>query len=322
MGLVGAGAYAESHLQALRSVPGAEPVAIFDPDRTRAELLAERFGIPRICGSLEELVTSPGIDAVDVLTPEDLHLEPVLQAFRAGKHVFVEKPMATDLDACARMLDAHRASGRCFMVGHIVRFETKHARMKEAVASGRLGRIVSVHARRNRRKSLLERYGRIHPCLGNGIHDIDVLLWLIGQPVRRVRGYGRAATGGRHPDTFWGILEFEGGALGIVESIWLLPDGCGVDLDDRLQVVGDRGIGNIDLLPGPLTFWCDAGPDVPDVQYDRALREELGHFCESILSGRAPSVGTPLEAKRAVRVACALIQSSLEGKDVEIGEWD
>lgn len=329
-GLVGAGLYAETHLQAFRSLPSAEVTALYDPDRTRAALLASRFGIRNNCSSLEELLALPEVDAVDVLTPESLHLEPTVRAFGAGKHVFLEKPMATDLDHCAQMMEAHRVSGRAFMVGHIVRFETKYAMMKDAIASGRLGRVVSIHARRNRRKSLLSRYNRTPPCVENSIHDIDALLWYVGRPVQRVRGYARHATGAQHHDTFWGILEFEGGALGVVETIWLVPDASGVRLDDQLQVVGDKGIGNLNLTPGSLTFWCDDGPEVPDVSYDPvvggavrgALREELGYFCECVLTGRQPEVTTPIEAKRAVRVALALLQSSLEERDVEIGEWD
>ena len=140
--------------------------------------------------------------------------------------------------------------------------------LKDAVASGRLGRIVSMHARRNRRKSLLPRYNRTHPCVENSIHDIDILLWYAAKPVRKVRGYGRNATGHPHHDTFWGVLEFEGGAIGVVETIWLLPDNSGVSLDDQLQVIGDRGIGNINLLPGPLTIWSEEGPQTVDVNYD------------------------------------------------------
>ena len=70
----------------------------------------------------------------------------------------------------------------------------------------------------------------------NSIHDIDLMLWYTGERVRRVRGYERRATGRKHPDTFWGILEFEGGALGVVETIWLLPANAGIALDDALQV--------------------------------------------------------------------------------------
>src|ERR1700730_13230574 len=102
-----------------------------------------------------------------------------------------------------------------------------------------------MHARRNRLKSLLPRYGRTHPVIENAIHDIDLMLWYTGHRVQRVRGYDRSATGGKHADTFWGVLEFAGGAIGVVETIWLLPKEAGILRDDAFQLVGDRGIGNV-----------------------------------------------------------------------------
>jgi predicted dehydrogenase len=331
VGLVGCGRYAEAHLQAFRSVRSGEAVALFDPDRARAEKLAALYDIPRVSNSLEELCSLPDIQAVDVLTPEHLHLEPVLEALAAGKHVLVEKPMATDAADGQTMIDAAKAAGKSLMVGHIVRFETKYAMMKDALSAGKLGTIVSMHARRNRPKALLERYDRVHPCLETGIHDIDLLLWYAGRPVRRVRGYERSALGRRVPDTFWGILEFEGGAIGVVETMWLLPAVSGVVLDDQLQVVGDQGIGTLNLLPGPLTFWREGAlPEIADVSYDPvvggasrgALREELEYFCSCVHDGREPEVSTPREARRAVRVAQALIQSAALERDVKIGDWD
>ena len=195
------------------------------------------------------------------------------------------------------MIEAARAAGRFLMVGHILRFEAKYAMLKEELASGRLGEVVSLHARRNRLKDLLPRYGRIHPVLETGIHDIDMMLWYVGKPVRRVRGYARSITGGMNPDTFWGVLEFEGGALGVVETIWLLPKAAGIMLDDAFQVVGTRGVGNLHLVPGALSFWREDGYEVPDVSYDPrvmnsvrgALREELSYLCDCAAQDRRRS---------------------------------
>lgn len=330
IGLVGCGLFGESHLQAYRAVANAEVRAVFDVDRARAGKIAEQFGIPRVAGSVEELCGLAEVDAVDVVTPEAGHLEPVLAAFAAGKHAFVEKPLATDLEHCARMIEAALASGRSFMVGHILRFETKYAMLKEELASGRLGEVVSLHSRRNRLKELLPLYNRVHPVLETGIHDIDMMLWYVGKPVKKVRGYARSATGGPMPDTFWGILEFEGGAIGVVETIWLLPKAAGIMLDDAFQVVGTAGIGNLQLIPSSLSFWRDGGFEVPDTGYDPrvmdsargALREELAYFCDCVQQGRQPTVNAGIDGRRAVQVALALIESSESGKDVEIASWD
>jgi len=330
IGLFGCGLFGESHLQAFRAVRLAQIDALYDTDRARAEQIAAEFGVAKVCSSLEEICSLEGLDAIDIVTPEELHLTPVLKAIENGKHVFVEKPLATDLGHCDQIIEAARRADRILMVGQILRFETKYAMLKDEVVSGRLGKIISMHAKRNRLKTLLPRYGRTHPCLENCIHDIDLMLWYTGQPVKRVRGYGRKATGGKHADTFWGILEFEGGALGVVETVWLLPPAAGIILDDSFQLIGDAGIGNIRLDPGALTYWRETGAETPDAGYDPrvagaargALREELAYFCECVLDGRKPEVITAREAKQAVRLCLALIESAACERDIEIREWN
>jgi predicted dehydrogenase len=187
-----------------------------------------------------------------------------------------------------------------------------------------------MHARRNRPKSLLPRYGRTHPCLENCIHDIDLMLWLTGDRVVRVRGYNRNATGVPHADTFWGVIEFASGTIGVVETIWMLPDRGGVVIDDAFQLIGDKGIGNVSFFPGGLSFWRDDGFSIPDTSYDPrvrgvatgALRDELEYFCRHVQEGRQPEAITPVEAKNAVRVALALIESARLDRELEVGGWD
>lgn len=329
IGLIGCGLFGESHLQAYRAVSNVQVTAVFDVSRDRAVAIASQFGIPRVASSLEELCSAEDISAIDVVTPEETHREPVLTAIAHGKHVFVEKPLATDLNACRTMIEAANASNRILMVGQLVRFETKFAMLKEEVASGRLGKVVSMHARRNRLKSLLHLYGRTHPAVENSIHDIDLMLWYTGHRVQRVRGFERRVLGPKHAEVFWGVIEFEGGALGVVETVWLLPKAAGIVLDDAFQLIGDKGIGNVSLVPGALTFWRDDGIETPDVSYDPrvrgaaygALRDELAYFCDCVRHNRQPDIITAREATNAVRVALALAQSASEGRDIELKEW-
>ncbi|MEO7146007.1 MAG: Gfo/Idh/MocA family oxidoreductase [Bryobacteraceae bacterium] len=329
IGLIGCGNFGESHLQAFRAVAQAEVAAVFDTDHDRARGIASQFGISKVCGSVEEICGLPDLAAIDVVTPEHTHLDPVCRALQAGKHVFVEKPLATDLRECSAMIETSASAGRFLMVGQILRFETKYAMLNDEIVSGRLGKAVSMHARRNRPKSLLPLYGRTHPALENCIHDVDLMLWYTGQPVRRVRGYARHATGGKHPETFWGVIEFEGGAIGVVETIWMLPE-AGVMLDDAFQFIGDKGVANLQLHPGAFAILRDDGYHLPDVSYDPrvggaargALRDELAYFCECVDSNHAPRIVTAMEAKRAVRVVLALIESGESARDVEITAWD
>lgn len=326
IGLVGCGLFGESHLQAFRAVRGVKIAAVYDIDQARMERISREFGIPKICGSVEEICGLPELDAIDVVAPEHLHFASVMLALKNGKHVFVEKPFALDLGQCEAMIAAAAAANRFIMVGHILRFETKYAMLKDEIVNGRIGKIVSMHARRNRPKSLLSRYGRTHPALENCIHDIDLMLWYTQSRVTRVRGYGRSATGGVHHDTFWGVLEFESGALGVVETIWLIPPSAGVMLDDALEVIGDAGVANIRLIPASLELWLEDGPQIPDVGYDPrvaasargALREELTYFRDCVLDNRPPSIIQAKEAMTAVEVALALVESARLGKEIDI----
>ena len=324
IGLAGCGLFGRSHLEAFRGLAGAEVLAVFDTEVDRAQQLAADFQVPRVCESLDELCSLAELDAIDVVTTEDAHVKPALKAFAEGKHVFVEKPMAVSPGDCALMIQAAQTAGRFLMPGHILRFETKYALLKEATTGNRLGRIVSMHARRNRPKALLDRYQRTHPALENCIHDIDLMLWYTGQRVRRVRGYQRNATGVRHADTFWGILEFENDAIGVVETIWLLPKEAGVGLDDAFHLVGTRGVANVRLEPGPLTFWTESGFETPDISYGPivngvaggALREELAYFCDCVRHNREPRTITAADGSYAVEVTAALVESAASGKDI------
>ena len=324
IGLVGCGLFGECHARVFQSLPTASVEAVFDVDKGCAQQIASEYEIPRVHDSLEAMCGDAALDAISVVTPEELHLEPVVAALEAGKHVFVEKPLATDPVHCQKMVDAAERTGRILMVGHLLRFETRYMLLKEELASGRLGRIVSMHAKRNRPKSLLPRYGRTHPALENCIHDVDLMLWYVGDRVKRVRAFGRKTVNERHHDTFWGVLEFEGGAIGVVETIWLLPDKGGIQLDDAFQVYGDRGVGNVRLVPESVSFWREDGHAAPDTGYSPelagpargALADELLHFCECARHNRPSTVTTPQEAMYAVQVVNALIESSLCEQDV------
>lgn len=330
IGMVGCGLFGESHLRAYRAVQGVKIAVLYDAMREKAEDAAKVFGIPRVSSSLQELCHDPEIDAVDVVTPEETHLEPVLEALRAGKQVFVEKPLATKLTDCDQMIQTAAEEGSTLMVGHLLRFETKYLLLKQELESGRLGKVVSMYARRNRPRYLLAAYGRTHPALENSIHDIDLMLWYAGEPVRRVRGYARNVTGAKHTDVFWGILEFAGGVFGVVETIWLLPKGGGIALDDAFQLIGERGTGNLSLFPGGLNFWREEGFEIPDASYDPrvrgaahgALRDELQYFCDCVRNRQQPEIGTARDGRNAVRVALGLVDSATTDHELQITEWD
>src|SRR3954468_11297327 len=130
-GLIGAGHISEFHVQALRRIPFVEIVGVHDLDRAKAEALASRFGL-RTFGSLQEL-RAGGADVIHVLTPPHTHTAVATDAVRAGCHVFVEKPLGTDAEACQRLADLARVEGRQVGVSHSLLYDPQVRWAIEAV---------------------------------------------------------------------------------------------------------------------------------------------------------------------------------------------
>jgi predicted dehydrogenase len=325
IGLVGCGAFGESHLLAFAGIPFVQVTAVTDIVSERAHKLAERYQVARVARDVHELCASKDVDAVSVVTTEDQHLEPVLAALANGKHVFVEKPMATRLGDAQRMVAAARDKSLILMPGHILRFETKYALVKEQLSSGRLGRVISIYARRNRAKWQGPIYKRTPIVLETAINDIDIMLWYTGKKVKSVRGHDIAVEPGKGVDLTWAVLRFEDGTLGVLQTMWLMPDKTAF-LDDFLQVVTTTGVANIDVLNSGLTLWRDDGAEVPDVSYEPrlrgsaygALREQLSYFSLCVLEGRTPTIVSPADGVEALRVGLAVVESARVDREVEV----
>jgi UDP-N-acetylglucosamine 3-dehydrogenase len=325
IGVIGCGAFGESHLATFAGIPFAEVTVVTDIDQERAHKLASRYGVPRVSKDFQELCSLPDLDAVSVVTTEDQHLEPVLAALRHEKHVFVEKPLATRLTDAEKMLEAARKTGLILMPGHILRFENRYATVKEQLQSGRLGRILSIYAKRNRPKWQGSIYKRTPLVLETSIHDLDAMLWFTGKKVRSVRSYDMSVEPGKGADLTCATLKFEDGALGLLQTMWLLPNKTPF-LDDSMQIVATSGVANIDMLQSGLTIWHEDGAEIPDVSYEPrlrgtvfgALREELSHFALCALEGRTPTLLTAQDGFEALRVALALVESAQTDREVHL----
>jgi UDP-N-acetylglucosamine 3-dehydrogenase len=324
VGIVGLGAFGESHIRAYTALPHVEIAAVASRSPARAAEIAARYGIPAWHGSHGDLIADDSIDAVSITTAEAEHREPAVMALRAGKHVLVEKPLASTLDDAAAIVAAARGATGILMPGHILRFDPKYAGARAAAVRGDLGRIVSISARRNRPRSLISTHSRVHPALITAIHDIDIMLWTAGTDVRRVHAIDRLADrdGGAHG--LWGMLEFAHGAIGTIETSWLVPDAVGIGTDDAFQVTGLEGTAKIQLDMPAFRIWGTDGGQTPDVSYEPmlhgvvsgALRDELAHFASCALAGTPSPIITPDDAYAALAVVLALIESASTGEPV------
>lgn len=326
-GVIGVGSFGELHLQAYDAIPGVDVVAVCDADAERCEKVAREYQIPDTCAEIKELCRRPDLDLISIVTPEDAHVEPVRQAASAGKHIFLEKPIANSIEDSQSIIDAAEEAGVFLMIGHILRFEHRYASVKRLIDEGDLGRVVSIHARRNRARSLYPVYGnRVHGLIVNGIHDLDLCLWYLGSPAKKVRAFTRNIQGGKNPDINWGFVEFDGGAVVCLETHWMIPEKAGVVTADQMQVIGTRGVANIDFVHSGLDLWKESGQEVLNVSYDAwfqgrlwgPLVEEVSYFCECVRNNRRPSVITPSEAQEALRLALALVESAERETEIVI----
>jgi len=325
--VIGLGWVGEKHCEALAGLPHVELCALCTRTESRLKALAKTFGVRKTYTDYRALLADSDVDAVSVVTMWDQHAAPTLAALEAGKHVFLEKPMASTNADCERIVRAAKAASKHFMVGHICRFNPRYAAAKEAIAAGRIGRIVSMYARRNIPacvgRSVLPKIG---PIIGDGVHDTDLMLWYSGAKV--VSAYAQTVDVRKlgHPDLGWTMYRFDTGAIGVLEDTWFLPDTTAFQIDERMEIIGTKGSIHIHETHPNLSV-CDAtGWHSPDTTYwpslhgarAGALRDELSYFLQCVIEDRKPTVITPEESAAAVRACLAAEASAATGRIVRL----
>jgi predicted dehydrogenase len=227
VGVVGTTWYAETHLRNLASHPSAELVAIAGRDRTKAVAVAERWGIPHVFSSHDELLAAGLIDAIVIVAPDALHAPIAIQAAERGIHVLCEKPLATGAAEARAMADAVAAAGVVNMSFFALRTPVHHRYLKALVDDGYVGRVTS--ARFHLEHGFFrgpDYQWRFDVALGTGAlgdlgcYVFDQARWLVGDVaavavdlashVERPADDGHAYTAAN--DSAVGLLRFESGA--------------------------------------------------------------------------------------------------------------
>ena len=147
VGVIGVGFMGTYHAKTYAALADAELAGVADIDISRADSLASELGV-RSYHDARQLLDDPSVDAVSICTNDDRHVELTVSAIGAGKHIMLEKPIATTLSDADRILSAAKGFSKCFLVGHILRFEKRYAEAKRSVDEGRIGEVVSIFARR------------------------------------------------------------------------------------------------------------------------------------------------------------------------------
>ncbi len=336
VGLAGLGRFGKLHAAVLGRLDGVELAAVCDPQPAEVAAIAAMHEGTRGFPDFEEMLDTADLDAVFIVTPESLHPAQALAAISRGIATFVEKPLAMTSGEGAQVAAAAAAAGVPLQIGFVLRFDVQHALLKSQIARGELGQIVSLRAKRNTSRAWFPDYGdRAHPMYETAIHDLDLLLWYAGSPVTKVQAIERNLSAMRYPDGCWALLEFASGAVGMVETSWMIPAGAPANvvtptwrgtIDAEIEVIGVSGTGRIRLLDAPLSLWTAGFTAMPETglwpevggAIGGALRDEVAHFIDRVRRGAPESVASVADAVAGLRVAEAIIGSAASGTVVAL----
>ncbi len=339
--LVGAGAIGRRHMALLAGSPRARLCAIVDP-MPQAQALAAEAGVPWYDG-LPALFAADRPDGAILATPNALHVPGAIACAGQGVPALIEKPVADTVAQGERLVRVLRECGLPMLVGHHRRHSAALRAACEVVASGRLGRLVSVMGSALFHKP--EAYFRDAPWRGqpgggpvliNLIHDIDNLRMLCG-PIDAVQAIASHATRGLAvEDTVALTLRFAGGALGsfclsdtaAASRSWEQTSGENPDYprdtgEDCYFLAGTRG----SLAVPTLRTWTYAGEASWHAPFERArialvahdpLAAQLDHFCD-VVKGRAEPLVTPADALESLRVVEAVSRAMASGRLEPVG---
>lgn len=327
MAVIGAGYMGERHAQIYASLPDVELVAVCDVREAVARAVAARTGTAA-CADYRALLARDDVDAVSVCTPDGLHREPCELAARSGRHVLVEKPIATTVADAQAIAEAAARTGVVLLVGHCLRFDPRYDRARLAVASGEVGAVQTIYTRRANTVAAQDRLGgRCSLPLFLGVHDYDVMRWLTGSEVEQVTAASKWGLlrdqGFPVEDASGALLRFASGALGIAELSWILPRGFPAAGDHRLDLIGSRGALSIATLETGFrqvderrAVQVDTA-SAPSVQGHPGgmFYFELRHFVDCV-RGRATPAITPGDAVAALRIALAVERAAATGTPV------
>ncbi len=310
--LIGAGPWGSNIGRTLAAIGALDAVA--DVDEGRAHAHAAECGVP--VRSLSEILDDPHIHAVAVAVPAAQHAEVGLRVLDAGKHLFVEKPLALDVADAEKLVERAAAAGRILMVGHLYHYHAGFLALEQMVRDGRLGRLCYVHSTRLN----LGRLRREENALWSfAPHDVSTMLRLMGSEPCSVTAMGGRFVRSDVHDITTTHLTFPGGAQGHIFVSWLNPY-----KEQRLVVIGDEGMAVLDdqqPWESKLVWYphrIDRRDDAPilargdgelvPVPAHEPLRTEMEAFISACRTGQPPP-SNGAEGLRVLRVLAMADQS-------------
>ncbi|GAB3535588.1 Gfo/Idh/MocA family oxidoreductase [Arthrobacter tecti] len=333
--ILGTGAVAHLHAEALAELDGVTLVAAADPSEERVRDFKARHGVPAGYATLEELLASEDVDVVHVCTPPAGHAGQTRAAFDAGAHAIVEKPPALSLAEVDEMQQAADRAGRQFAVVFQQRTGTAATHIRELLSSGELGRpltaVCHTHWYRGSEyydvpwRGTWESEGG-GTTLSHGIHQIDLLAYLLGDWASVSGQLFRLDRDVETEDTSCGVVVFEGGAVASVLTTVLAPrESSLIRIDTEhatieLEHLYGHNHASWKVTPARhIDAGQSAGWALPDVEVPSGHAALLGEVYAALLSGSdVPAVAAA--PTRAIEIVAALYASAGRGAPVQRAE--
>ena len=331
LAVAGTGYWGIHHVRVFAGEPRCHVRWVVDPDREAAARARSLAPAAEVAAGLDAALADPAVDAVVIATPAVTHGELACRALAAGKHVLVEKPLATSLVEARRVADAAARAGKTLLIGHLMVFHPAVARLKALLDSGELGPLYYLHSTRVN----LGRLRRDENALWSfAPHDLSMIDYLLGQSPVSVAACGQSYLQPGVEDVVFVTTRFAGGEMAHVHLSWLDPR-----KDRRLTLVCARKMVEFDDVAAEKLRIYDKGYDrpptfggfdeyltlrhgdihIPHVAMEEPLRVEARHFLDCIEGTAIPRAGADSALRVVATLDAAQRSLALEGAPVSLG---
>ena len=326
VGVISCSDMAQSHMLAVKNHEQACLAAVCDVDAEKLREAGDKMGVEARYTDYRDLLRHPGLDAVIIVTPDQLHREMVEESLNAGLHVLCEKPLALLREDLNAIVAASRASDKKLMVGQICRFTPGFAKAKELIDAGELGDIYYVESEyaHDYQDILSENGWRSDPnrngVVGGGCHAVDLLRWVAGDPIE-VTAYANHKMLPIVPydDCTIAILRFENDVIGKV----FVSTGCKRAYTMRSSFYGTKGTVVCDNTSPSITFYKSqeenpAELEEREIEVDIANHNTFGEFrafADAILNDK-PIPTDALQGAKTIAACMAIVDSANERRTI------
>lgn len=326
IGLIGAGEIAQNfHLPIHFRLPNVNLFAIYDRNKSKAQHIAEKYNIPHVFTSIDEMLKLDELTAVDLCTSTDVHSEFAVAAIEAGKHTLIEKPLARNYQEAKSILEAEQKSDVKVMVATNQRFRYDAKMLKSYVLHNEIGNIFYVHGSWLQQKRNAEWRQQIEKSGGGvlidlGISLIDSLMWISDFPkISSVSANTFKHLTSKVEDVCIANIKFENGSIATMEMSWSLFSSRN---SFAFNVYGSKGSAKIN----PLQLYKENGDVYHPVTntdihsnieiFRKSFESEIKHFIRAV-QGFTPIISTVKEAVIIMKIIDAMYKSANEGIEIK-----